>query len=116
MKTIHVLALGFGALLLATPAFADKDHKEKGHDKDKKPKAAELVKEAKVTIEQAIKTATEKAPGTVVEAELEREHGKTVWEVEIVGADGGVTEVVIDAADGTVLENKKKGEKHGEKH
>jgi hypothetical protein len=36
-----------------------------------------------VTAEQAIKTAGENVPGTVVEAELEKKHGKTgsgsVW-------------------------------------
>ena len=47
-----------------------------------------LAKDANVTIEQAIKTAVEKVPGTVVEAELEKKHGKTVWEVEVFGADG----------------------------
>ena len=65
---------------------------------------ADLVKDAKVTIDQAIKTASEKAPGTVVEAELEKKHGKTVWEVEVLGADGKVTEVHIDAATGAVID------------
>ena len=38
---------------------------------DKEGKVADLVKDAKVTAEQAIKTAMEKVPGTVVEAELD---------------------------------------------
>ena len=80
---------------------------------DKEGNVAELVKDAKVTIDQAIKTAQEKVPGTVVEAELEKKHGKTVWEVEVVGADGKVTEVHIDAATGTVIDTEaKKEEKH----
>ena len=75
-----------------------------------------MVKDAKVTIDQAIKTAQEKVPGTVVEAELEKKHGKTVWEVEVVGADGKVTEVHIDAATGTVIDTEaKKDEKHEDK-
>ena len=77
---------------------------------DKEGKVADLVKDAKVTAEQAIKTAMEKVPGTVVEAELEKKHGKTVWEVEILGADGKVTEVHIDAADGTVIDTEAKKE------
>ena len=68
-----------------------------------------------MTAEQAIKTAMEKVPGTVVEAELEKKHGKTVWEVEILGADGKVTEVHIDAADGTVIDTEAKKEKHEDK-
>lgn len=87
---------------------AEKEKKE--HD----AKVADLVKEAKVTIDQAIKTASEKVQGTVVEAELEKKKGKTVWEVEIVGADGKVTEVHVDAEAGTVVameEKHKEGKK-----
>ena len=54
---------------------------------DKEGKITDLVEDAKVTIDQAIKTASEKVSGTVVEAELEKKHGKTVWEVEVLGAD-----------------------------
>ena len=82
---------------------------------DEKGKIADLVKDAKVTAEQAIKTAMEQVPGTVVEAELEKKHGKTVWEVEILGADGKVTEVHIDAAEGTVIDTEAKKEKHEDK-
>ena len=82
---------------------------------DKEGNVADLVKDAKVTAEQAIKTAMEKVPGTVVEAELEKKHGKTVWEVEIFGADGKVTEVHIDAANGNVIDTEAKKEKHDDK-
>ena len=95
-----ILLLGFG-----TTAWSD----------DKEGNIADLVKDAKVTAEQAIKTAMEKVPGTVVEAELEKKHGKTVWEVEILGADGKVTEVHIDAATGTVIDTEAKKEKHEDK-
>ena len=85
---------------------------------DKEAKVTDLVKDAKVTIDQAIKAASEKVPGTVVEAELEKKHGKTVWEVEVLGPDGHVTEVHIDAATGAVIdmeakkdEKKKEGKK-----
>ncbi|MDF0643269.1 MAG: PepSY domain-containing protein [Nitrospira sp.] len=77
-------------------------------------KHVDLLKDTKVTIDQAIKTALEKVPGTAVEAEIEKKHGKTVWEVEIVGADGKVTEVHIDAATGEVIDTEaKKGGKKG---
>ncbi len=96
-------------LALASPAWSDKKKDEEGD-------IATLAKEAKVSIEQAIKTAAEKVPGTVVETELERKHDKTVWEVEILGADGKVTEVHIDAVTGAVIDvEAKKDEKHGEK-
>ena len=109
-----VLAVLIGAGLIVTgPAWSDKKgkHEEEGN-------VAEMAKEAKVTVDQAIKTATEKVQGTVVEAELEKKHGKTVWEVEVVGADGKTSEVHIDAMTGTVIDvededHEKKGEKKG---
>ncbi|GIW53780.1 MAG: hypothetical protein KatS3mg082_0184 [Nitrospiraceae bacterium] len=99
-------------LALSAPAWSD----EKGKKDKEEAKVSELVKDAKVTIDQAIKTASEKVQGTVVEAELEKKHGKTVWEVEIVAADNKVTEVHIDAATGDVIDTEeKKEEKKGEK-
>jgi uncharacterized membrane protein YkoI len=104
-----ILALAAGTVLaLGSPAWSDKK-------KDKEEDVATLAKEAKVTIDQAIKTATEKVPGTVVEAELEKKHGKTVWEVEVLGGDGKVTEVHIDAATGTVIDTEAKDKKDGKK-
>ena len=117
MKTIHIGTIVFAALvgvsLIATsPAWSDKKgkHEEEGN-------VAEMAKEAKVTVDQAIKTATGKVPGTVVEAELEKKHDKTIWEVEVVGADGKVSEVHIDAATGAVIdvEDKKDEDKKDEK-
>jgi uncharacterized membrane protein YkoI len=110
VRTSHVVAAGLiGIVMTLGPSpWAD----------DKEGKIADLVKDAKVTIDQAIKTASEKASGTVVEAELEKKHGKTVWEIEVLGADGKVMEVHVDAATGAVIdveakkeEKKKEGKK-----
>lgn len=101
LAVVTVLALG-------TPAWSDK---KKGEDGD----VAALVKDTKITIEQAAKTAREKVPGTVVEAELEKKHGKTTWEVEVLGADGKVTEVCIDAATGDVIGTEAKDKKDEQK-
>ena len=106
MNALGIITAGVVGLLFAlgSPAWADKEDK-----------ITDLVKDAKVTIDQAIKTASENAPGTVVEAELEKKHGKTVWEVEVLGADGNVTEVHIDAATGAVIDKEaKKDEKKKE--
>jgi uncharacterized membrane protein YkoI len=59
---------------------------------------------AKVSIEQAIKTASEKVSGKVIEAELEKKHKKTVWEVEVLTPDGKVTEVHLDIDTGTIID------------
>ena len=63
---------------------------------------------AEVTIEQAAKSATEKTAGKVIEAELEKKHGKVIWEVKTVDADGKATEMHIDAESGAVIETKAK--------
>jgi len=111
-RIILLLALIGSALVLSVPAWSD----EKGKEEDES-KVADLAKTAKVTIQDAIKTASDKIAGTVVEAELERKHGKIIWEVEIMRADGKVTEVHIDAASGAVIdtEEKKSKEKKHEK-
>ncbi|WP_447979527.1 PepSY domain-containing protein [Candidatus Nitrospira bockiana] len=106
------VALIAGALvLLNSPAWSDDKGKK---EKEEEGKVADLIKDAKITIDQAIKTATEKVQGTVVEAELEKKHGKTVWEVEVVDAANMVTEVHIDAATGDVIDTEKKEEKKKE--
>ena len=103
---ITVAVLAGSMLLFSMPAWSD--------NTGKKDKIADLVKDAKITIDQAIKTAGDKAPGTIVEAELEKEHGKTVWEVEVLGADGHVMQVHIDAATGDVIDTEMKDEKKKE--
>ena len=81
---ITIAVGGASVLLFSVPSWSDEDE----------GKAADMVKAAKVTIDQAIKTASEKVPGTVIEAELEKKHDKIVWEVEVVAADGKVSEFI----------------------
>src|SRR5215210_9575698 len=108
MKLLTLMLTMGTILALSSPAWSDKK-------KDAEGDVATLAKDATVTIEQAIKTAAEQVPGTVVEAELEKKHGKTVWEVEVLGADGKVTEVHVDAAMGTVIDTEVKGKKEQHK-
>ncbi len=44
----------------------------------------------------------------MIEAELEKKHGKAIWEVEIVTAEGKVVEVHVDAETGTVIDVEEK--------
>lgn len=109
LSTVFALAivLAAGTLAAAGSAYGD--------EKDKNGKV-EMAAAAKVTVDQAIKTATEKVPGKVIEAELEQKHKKLVWEVEIVTAENKVMEVHIDADSGAVIdveEEKAKPKKSG---
>lgn len=113
-----VVAMTIGSIL-ALSGTAWSDVKGGGKkERDETKEAVEMSKTAKVTIEQAIKTATEKMAGKVIEAELERKHDKAIWEVEIVGADDKVSEVHVDADSGAVIdveEKKVEAKKEGKK-
>lgn len=90
--TIAALGLAGGAAVYAK-AVAENDA------------LADLAK-AQVTLTQAIATAEAQVSGKAVQAELDGEHGKTVFKVEVVSADRQVHDVTIDAVDGKVLSSK----------
>ncbi|MGB0911209.1 MAG: PepSY domain-containing protein [Nitrospirales bacterium] len=89
------LVIGLGMLLLP-PGFslADQNHAEV---------KSEMAKSAQITIEQAIETAKKDVPGTVIKAELEKEHGPLMWEIEIQTSEGKVKEVHLDGTTGKRL-------------
>jgi uncharacterized membrane protein YkoI len=89
------MLLAIGTLALGGTAYGGKKVKDG---------KAEIAATAKVTIEQAVKTASEKVPGTIIEAELEKKRNKLVWEIEVVTAENKVMEVHIDADSGAVIE------------
>ena len=101
-QLLGVMALAIGAVLVLNgPVWSDQKGKGK---KEESKETLEMAAKAKVTIDQAIKTASEKVPGKVVEAELEKKHNTLVWEVEVVTAENKVMEVHIDAESGAVID------------
>ena len=90
--------LGIGTALIAGVAIVACSEK---NDK------VEMSKAAKITIDQAVKAATEKTAGKVIEAELEKKDGKVVWEVEVVTTEGKTAEIHVDADSGVVMAEKK---------
>jgi uncharacterized membrane protein YkoI len=74
-------------------------------------KEAKLEAKAKITKEQATKTALAKVPnGTIKEAELEKEKGKLIWSFDIATpGTKDITEVNVDAMTGEIVnvENEK---------
>ena len=92
---VFVILLVVGTLVVGGTAYGD--------EKEKNGKA-EMAATAKVTIDQAIKTALERVSGKVIEAELEKKQNKLVWEVEIITAENKVMEVHIDAESGAVID------------
>lgn len=96
MKRLHTFSLlGASALLLTSVGLALSDDGKEKND------VANLS--TAVTMEEAINTATTQFPGKVLEAELENEEGKAIYEVEIVNAAGETREFEIDAQSGKIL-------------
>ncbi|MBI4939182.1 MAG: PepSY domain-containing protein [Actinobacteria bacterium] len=62
---------------------------------------------AGVTLDRAQAIALGVKAGTVREAKLDDEDGRTVWDVEITGTDGAKWEVTIDAMSGDVLKTER---------
>src|SRR5258708_40132127 len=116
MKKNFVLAVFISTLLagasfvLARPAVTARQDQE-ARDQEK------LAREAKITKEQAEATALKRAPGTVEEGELEREHGKLVWSFDIRNAKGTIDEVQVSAITGKIVrvEHETKAQEAAEK-
>lgn len=66
---------------------------------------AELKMQAKISQEDAAKTALAKIPdGKVQAAELEKEHGKLIWSFDIsMPKSKSITEIQVDAKTGKIV-------------
>jgi uncharacterized membrane protein YkoI len=67
-----------------------------------------------LTEQEARDIATDEVGGTVLEVELESEDGTPLYEVETEADDGTVSEVAVDANNGTVLEVEREDESEAE--
>lgn len=72
-------------------------------EKEDKPNA-KLAGQAKISMEKAKAIALAKAPGKVEDAELEKEHGKLVYSFDIRNAKGTITEVLVNAKTGKIVD------------
>ncbi len=83
---------------------AEKDR----HKREDAKQVVAMATAAKITIDQAIKTALDNFPGKAIEAELEKKDDKTVWEVEILTAEQVIKVVHVDAESGSVVATEEK--------
>ncbi|MFI4927004.1 MAG: PepSY domain-containing protein [Burkholderiales bacterium] len=69
------------------------------------PSPAALQAQAKVSQEQASRSALARVPKAEVKsAELEREHGKLIWSFDLAQRGrSGITEVQVDAINGKIV-------------
>jgi uncharacterized membrane protein YkoI len=80
-------------------------HRDQCEHREKKESQADLLAQAKVTKDDAAKTALAQVPnGSIQEAELEKEHGKLIWSFDLTTPDSkDITEVNICALSGKVV-------------
>jgi uncharacterized membrane protein YkoI len=69
----------------------------------KKTSESALAGLAAIPATDAIVRATAGHPGKPLSTKLENEDGFAVWAVEIADANGGATEVTVDAGNGAIL-------------
>jgi hypothetical protein len=84
------------------PAETEQQDGQEGSGSDAQEKAA-LEALATVSKSGAERAALTAVPGTVAGTDLDNENGWVVYSVEVNGADGTVTEVTVDAGNGSVL-------------
>ncbi|MFN8036989.1 MAG: PepSY domain-containing protein [Acidimicrobiia bacterium] len=86
-----------------------------GKEPSEAEEAAKLQSLAKTSATDAQTAATAAVPGTAAAAELENADGNVVYSVKVTGADGKVTEVIVDAGNGKVLHQEADDGKDDEK-
>ncbi len=89
------LALCLAALLPGAAAASDRDDHEHAR---RALEAGEIL-----PLRALLERVREDYPGEVIEVELEREHGRWVYELELVRAGGRMLKLKLDARDGTLV-------------
>ena len=67
---------------------------------------AELSKSSQISMDKAIEIALKKVPGKAVEAEIEKEDGRAVYEIEIIDTSNSKRKVHVDARTGDIVKLK----------
>ena len=88
MRNFVRVVAGVAALAVGGAVLGSDDHDQA---------RALLEKGEIVALEQVLAAAKEHYPGRVLEAELERERGRYLYEIKIAGDDGKVRELKYDA-------------------
>lgn len=108
MRRVFVILL---AAFLLLPEQADA-RRGRGRDHDDARHAVESG--AALSLSRILPLALRAVPGEVLDVDLDREHGRLVYEVQILARDGGVRNVVLDARTGAVLMRDYGRHRHGD--
>ena len=96
----RTLPLLLAALLVATPALAGRDLEQ---DEALRLRQAGVIQ----PLDALLRPLLERYPGArLLEAELEEEHGRYIYELELLTRQGEVRDIELDAANGELLKDK----------
>ena len=96
MKTAYIFpVLVAGTISLAAPVWASSDLSDY--------EIRQLVRDGRILpLERILERHRQR--GRLLDLEVEREHGRIIYELELLRDDGRVVELEIDAASGEILE------------
>lgn len=109
--TLLAGALSFGILGLVGASqqdwsadHEDGDEREHDEDTDEQHRIRHKVrKDNLLPLERILELHKDRITGRILDLEVEREHGKIIYEMEYIDGDGVIREVYIDAATGDWL-------------
>lgn len=105
----HRLLVTALALLLAGGGLAragDGGDHEKDHEKDHEAARRALEQGRALPLAEIRARVARRFPGEMIDVELERSGGRFVYELKVIGADGRLREVYVDATTGEILRSK----------
>lgn len=102
-----LLAALLSAGLLVLPLGLHASERGREHDQDRARAALQAGEVAPLPVILARVAAA--YPGDVLEVELEREHGRWVYELKLLQPGGGLLKLQVDAKSGIVLNQKSRG-------
>jgi uncharacterized membrane protein YkoI len=87
-------------ILLSLPAWAGSDH----------DRARQAVQSGRIVpLTKILDRVAADFPGEVIEAELEDDHSRPIYEIKLITPQGRVLKLIYDAGDGSLLRTKEKG-------
>lgn len=98
------VSLALIAVLCASAPQASPDRHDDRHHHDHDRARAALERGEVRPIGEILAGAARAVEGDIVEVELEREHGRWLYELKVIAPDGRVLEVLMDAATASVIE------------
>lgn len=75
-------------------------------DDDDQERARQLLESHQVMpLARIAELVSRQYPGRIIDVELEEEDAQVIYEMKILGSDGRVREIHVDAADGRIVAN-----------